>query len=1051
MKEKKQKQRLHLVAVIPLFSHFVVIVVVVLLFICVYNSHSRSTIQYKPDRTSCSVPVCVRTMTPSSPSVSLSPPMLRASTAQHQYDDLNLLRQQLEGSGCTSTHSGDNAVDEEEQKIYNSLHISSRWDNLTEETSNDSLPINSMSNHRITYSDSEVSESFSSSAFSCSDADADEVEEADNYRKHNSDDEDEAIANTKKKNTKAAAAATTASSSSPSPSSKQQPQQQQQIQQQNNSQQQKTKKQQRQRQQQQHNNNNKLSRKLPPPPPLSSSQHSADSSPLLNNIKMKDDNTNDANNDTNTTNNNRPSRRRSSFPIRNTYASGTTHVTTATADATSVLTTTKAKLLSAHAHDHVTAITATTDDDTVNNNIHKNKRMVARSTSLYIKQPQQQNRRRESLSSNINNNSGHSKTEDGANNITTKKRQKQHKKKGVKWKQNVRVQVIQNLGNYTRQEKYHTWWSPDDYTRIEDECDVTASHMDAIIQHQQKQQNSASTSTSTNTVPSLASLLPYGFCDRGLENWTMDGEEDKEYRVQTVIDTVWQAQIEAWENIHHGSISSDAYHKVRNRCWSYIGNKSIRVSSSSIIRAHQLAIQDEKEIQPYLHTAKRLERARKRRISGTAHAAGTGTGTTTATTANFVRRPRRRSHDGSTTTSTVPLTPPNNTTKKLASSAHGVAVSTTPRIRNNAHHSTKELPPLKPLKSIMKRRTPARTCSESLDACSISSQSGGGNGGNSMIIRRTQRTKRGDTADSLSLSPMAGNRTKTIRRRDGSGSRSRSPPRHPQRFVSPATTKSSSSSSSSSLSRKKQIQQHRHRTIDSCSCSEKLPSLPVLPLSNKVSTSLLTGDPQGVGNEDITVTALSNSGRRGGQKVLRFNNSSSNSDTNNNNVAAAAAAADRESSSISDGGSISFCSGAISIGTGDCVSISTGGSGYSYRSSNSNNDNNNDTLSDNNSTNNKNKKEKKKITYIRKSKTKIPTSPVSSVCESIRTTSTDTNNNINNSNNSDDVDDDHDYDHEEESLASLRRMMRSHMSIERSDDSIRRRMLRSSKLQSPKL
>ena len=595
-----------------------------------------------------------------------------------------------------------------------------------------------------------------------------------------------------------------------------------------------------------------------------------------------------------------------------------------------------------------------------------------------------------------------------------KEKKKEKKKKNVNWNKNVHVVIIPNLKQYTRTEKLNTYYSPNDYTEIENECDVTSSYMDnIIIKHKQQQQNkiieedneddddsdddndddidngevnnskpttkatatNATSDNATNTSPTspnntnspcrlflkFSKLLPSGFCSRGLESWTIDGEEWKEYRVELVIDTVWQAQMDTVAlnksknrdisvsgvggdvcggggvGVGRGdddkiSISSSNNNNVgvgvacagssldyycnttswNRSSWNcedeYIRQQSTKESLPSIIRAQQIALQDEKDIQSYLNSVRSLEKSRKRYITNSISSRSL-TRTKTKMTTRIA-------------TSSVGI----SSSSSIGSSPTSLAVVTT---------GTKAM-----LKSIMKhsgRNKPTRSKSNP----SFSSH-----------IQRVKPTRRTTATTSITTS--------------------KGPPRLPERFASPTSSKP-------------------HINLDII-------------------------DDNSNGSNDNNKNSINNAVSRGegGGETHSLRNvtdiDGDNSNSNNNSK--------------------------------------------STRNSNSNSNSSRCSIRSNGSNVVENNNKMKKIHFIPKSKTKIPTSPVSSLYGSISSLSNGDNNNDknkksikssrNNTNNDDDSDDDDDDSY------SLHRMMRSHMSVA-SDESTRRRRLRTAALQSPTL
>ena len=173
------------------------------------------------------------------------------------------------------------------------------------------------------------------------------------------------------------------------------------------------------------------------------------------------------------------------------------------------------------------------------------------------------------------------KTPRGSRSSSTSQRSKRAssdaKKKGITFKKTVGVHTIPNLDTYSNLEKELTWYAPDDYGAMEDECDLTAELLDR-----------------------RKPLWP-GQCPRGLEAWTTEGEQRKEGHVQLAIDIVWQAQIEQWK------ASSDV-----SECWEFIRSRYLAVSTPCHRLANKRGLTDETEVQPYLAGVRSVERNRLR-------------------------------------------------------------------------------------------------------------------------------------------------------------------------------------------------------------------------------------------------------------------------------------------------------------------------------------------------------------------------------------------------------------------------------------------------------
>lgn len=215
-------------------------------------------------------------------------------------------------------------------------------------------------------------------------------------------------------------------------------------------------------------------------------------------------------------------------------------------------------------------------------------------------------------SRSISNRSRHSDV--GSEGTSSSRRMYRRPRKKLVWNQNVRVQVIHNLSNYTPQEKLDCWFMADEYSMMEDECELTSIHMDEIAF---EEENMIDEEYETN---GTKRTLPDGFCERGLESWTMQGEEIKEHQVQLVIDTVWQAQIDAWECLgNHPSKANEMEDidnidkdSMYNECSEFIRERATEVSTPSVLQAHELALRDKQAVEIYLNSVRSLENSRRR-------------------------------------------------------------------------------------------------------------------------------------------------------------------------------------------------------------------------------------------------------------------------------------------------------------------------------------------------------------------------------------------------------------------------------------------------------
>jgi hypothetical protein len=178
-----------------------------------------------------------------------------------------------------------------------------------------------------------------------------------------------------------------------------------------------------------------------------------------------------------------------------------------------------------------------------------------------------------------------------------------HRRRKVQWKKSVRVNVIPNLSYFSKQEKLQTWYTADEYSLMEDECDLTSECLDA-----------------------KKPLWP-GFCGRGLESWTIDGEQRKEQHVQLAIDIVWQAQLDQWR------LASNT-----DECWEFIRLQYLQVSRPCLKLASQLAETDEQDIQGYLSSVRALEKSRRKMLGIRSRNGGNSNSNSSSSSRRVIRR-----------------------------------------------------------------------------------------------------------------------------------------------------------------------------------------------------------------------------------------------------------------------------------------------------------------------------------------------------------------------------------------------------------------------------
>jgi hypothetical protein len=156
---------------------------------------------------------------------------------------------------------------------------------------------------------------------------------------------------------------------------------------------------------------------------------------------------------------------------------------------------------------------------------------------------------------------------------------KPSKKRNIKFKGMVAVNIIPNLDTYTPDECAAVWFAADEYGGMEDECDLTSE----FLEHNKP-------------------LWP-GYCGRGLEAWTTAGEQSKERHVQLAVDIVWQGQLEQWKAA-----------KDTNECWEFIRARYVQISKPCHRLAHKRGLADEHEVQSYLASVRSLDKNRRRML-----------------------------------------------------------------------------------------------------------------------------------------------------------------------------------------------------------------------------------------------------------------------------------------------------------------------------------------------------------------------------------------------------------------------------------------------------
>lgn len=538
-------------------------------------------------------------------------------------------------------------------------------------------------------------------------------------------------------------------------------------------------------------------------------------------------------------------------------------------------------------------------------------------------------------------------------------RRRRRRKRTIHWNKSVRVKVIHNVENYTRQEKKDTWYSADEYSLMEEECELTSTFMDKMYMDLQQLEVDSKPGTKARNA------LPARFSERGLESWTIRGEELKETRVQLVIETVWQSQIDAWALIDGAKLYSskcydstiddenedDNNDKIHKDCWEYIRRESVKVSALSSMIAQELASKDEKAVLIYLKTVRSLEQSRKRIAS-----MSLGGQRDLATTSN-----NERGEDCVVRTSS----PNNNCTYYGDNNNSGDSIG-----GNNKKSILKRPKPTlincESLRSLRKSRScsPLSTAKAKGKMCSLSPPC---NRIERPAIIQCQRERQREHQQHPKCSSSSSNMGKV-----GSDVN----PRRPERFVSPTTPT---------------------KFLTGITLDDDLPPM-----------ALTTG---GVDASPKTLALGKND-----NSAHKSNNNDDDSDISSKNKKIRFQSNSKTkmipgSNNTSGGINNNYDDTASSISDDDSLSIDGPGSVFG-------------------------KSNNKKIYFIPKSKTKIPTSPVGSVCNSLRSNNASGTCSISNYN---------DAIGDEDSLNMQRRMMQSHMTMSvASEESscIRRRIRR---------
>jgi len=650
-------------------------------------------------------------------------------------------------------------------------------------------------------------------------------------------------------------------------------------------------------------------------------------------------------------------------------------------------------------------------------------------------------------------------------------RQRQRRRKKIHWNKNIRVKIIHNLQNYTRQERRDTWYSANEYSRMEDECELTSILMDEIMDRELK----SGLFGSKNGKPKIS--LPSGFCDRGLESWTIRGEELKETRVQRVIDTVWQAQIDAWKLLDKIYSSSKAKtiddytnEKIHNECWDFIRRKSVKASALCSVVAERLASKDEKAIIPYLNAVRSLERSRRiasmasgennrnQKDSSPSKFRNSNSTKSCANTTSILKRSapmrsRSDSHtirksyfDSANTNGESILSPPRRSRSQAPSVRGKVSSDFNPR------RPVRLVSPTTPSKSINHMNfdhglgidiTASGGNGVRTDERSVATEVSGG------VCNSIKKNKNMNSPGSSSSISSIRSKERKIKLKSKSSDRSRSNECVGKKNGSDSPG-SLSNSSSSTRSKKKVVQLQSEsgsgvssihtvknqihsdspgRRSASSSNSSKTKEI---RLHSKIKKDRSASPMRSLGSTAVNSNSSDNC-ENGTSSLSSAGNTSSISSKKKKTQLHSKIKKDRAASVCS--GNDKNCTSSVSSAsyisstsnkkkkirlqrTIDTETVTSQGRSIASTKSSSSGKNGSGSTSS----------KKKKIQFQQKSKTKIPTSPVQNVRSSLR--------NINGSADIDEID-------EEDSLSLKQRMMLSHMNLSTSsDDSMRRRMLR---------
>jgi hypothetical protein len=156
------------------------------------------------------------------------------------------------------------------------------------------------------------------------------------------------------------------------------------------------------------------------------------------------------------------------------------------------------------------------------------------------------------------------------------------RKRTIVFNQKIGVALVMSLAEYTDEEADRTWYNVEEYAEMEDECDFTSE----LLENPSKP-------------------LPKQLCARGLECWTLEGEQSKEHNVGEAIELVWQAQLAQWKNKGDGQ--------------EFIREQYLQITEPCHAAAHEVGMRDEAEVKKYLASTRAMEKSRRKVAKATKH------------------------------------------------------------------------------------------------------------------------------------------------------------------------------------------------------------------------------------------------------------------------------------------------------------------------------------------------------------------------------------------------------------------------------------------------